>query len=119
MGSMEQGKRQRTLLSPSDRRVAAALKRALVKANVTLDSVIVYGSRARGDSHADSDLDVLIVVDRINTHTRERIFHCAWSVGFEAGILIQPVVKERKRIEKGIERDSLLMLAVRAEGIPV
>jgi hypothetical protein len=71
------------------------------------------------DACAGSDLDVLVVVERIGARAREKIWHGAWVVGFDAGIVIQPVVKERRRIETGPERDSLLMLSVRTEGIAV
>jgi uncharacterized protein len=30
-----------------------------------LQAVILYGSQARGDSHADSDIDVLVVLDQV------------------------------------------------------
>ena len=50
---------------------------------------------------------------------RKTISRCAWEVGFEAGVLIQTVVMSREEAEQGPEQSSLLMLAIREEGIPV
>jgi len=79
----------------------------------------VFGSRARGDAKPDSDLDVLVLVEQLTPAVRKTISHCAWEVGFEAGILIQTVVMSRDEAEHGPEQSSLLMLAVKEEGVPV
>ena len=92
---------------------------ALIQHNVPLYKAIVFGSRARGDAQPDSDLDVLVLVEHVTPTLRKIISRCAWEVGFEAGVLIQTVVMSREEAEHGPEQSSLLMLAIREEGIPV
>jgi predicted nucleotidyltransferase len=52
-----------------------------------LKFVILYGSQARGDATADSDVDVLVVLRDARTSDRERIYDIAyrlmWDCGFE------------------------------------
>jgi uncharacterized protein len=107
------------MIKDSDRTVVERFKRSMIEHGVPLSKIIVFGSRARGDAKPDSDLDVLVLVEHLPPSMRKIISHCAWEVGFEAGILIQTVVMTRDEAEHGPEQSSLLMLAVKDEGIPV
>jgi uncharacterized protein len=106
------------MLTQSDRQLAEQFKSRLSQSQAGVSEVIVFGSRARGSSTETSDLDLLVLVESISPETREQIYDCAWEIGFEAGVFIQTIIKERARVE-GLERDSLLMLQVAAEGISV
>jgi predicted nucleotidyltransferase len=107
------------MIRDDDRQVVERLKRSFILHGVPLDQTIVFGSRVRGDVDADSDLDVLVLVQYVNPEIRKTVSHCAWEVGFEAGLLIQTVVMTRAEAEDSPEQSSLLMLAVKAEGIVV
>ena len=107
------------MLTDSDIQLAEHLKHALIEHKVPLYKTIVFGSRARGDAQPDSDLDVLVLVEHVTPALRKTISRCAWEVGFEAGVLIQTVVMSREEAEQGPEQSSLLMLAIKEEGIPV
>jgi len=94
--------------------------KALVSNRVTLHKVILFGSRARGDAAADSDLDVLVVTEGpADEASRDWISDCAWDAGFEAGLVIVPIVYGRSEWETGPERHSLLARAIEREGVPV
>jgi predicted nucleotidyltransferase len=107
------------MIQDFDRKLVKRLKRLMLKHGVPLYKTIVFGSRARGDADADSDLDVLVLVEEVDPGLRKIISHCAWEVGFETGVLIQTVVMTREEAESGPEQSSLLMLAVKEEGVPV
>jgi hypothetical protein len=68
---------------------------------------------------AESDLDVLVLVEHVDAVLRKTISHCAWEIGFDTGVLIQTVVMTREVAEHGPEQSSLLMLAIQAEGMAV
>jgi predicted nucleotidyltransferase len=60
--------------------------KALLSERVGLHSLVMFGSRARGDADLDSDLDVLVVLDSQPTDRgRDLISDCAWEAGFEYG----------------------------------
>jgi uncharacterized protein len=59
-------------------------------------TVILYGSYARGDNREDSDIDILVLVDKEKQKTtyeeETKITHPIYSVEFETGTLISPIV---------------------------
>lgn len=107
------------MLKDSDKILIERFKNSLIERGIPLYKTVVFGSRARGDAGPDSDLDVLVLVKRMDPTTRRVIRHCAWEIGFEADILIQTVIMTREEAEQEPEQSSLFMLAVNEEGVPV
>ena len=89
----------------------------LVHKKVSLHSVVLFGSRARGDAEPDSDMDVLVIVDDLAEKDEDYISECAWEAGFESGIVVVPIVYSRFEWENGPERYSLLAEAVKSDGV--
>jgi uncharacterized protein len=86
---------------------------------VPLQSTVLFGSRARGEGEWDSDYDVFVVVERLEGAIRETISRCAWEADFDDCLVIVPIVVTRDDIENSPFRSSLLMQAVRTEGVHV
>lgn len=107
------------MLTDSDRAIIQEFKDGLDERGVRFHEIIAYGSRARGDATSESDLDLLVVVEDKSPETRDAIENCAWQVGFDREIYIQPVIKRRKDIEEGPEYESLFMIAIREDGVRV
>jgi predicted nucleotidyltransferase len=107
------------MIDEVDRNLVERFKRLMIERGVPLYKTIVFGSRARGERDPESDLDILVLVESLDFSIRETVSRCAWEVGFEAGVIIQTVVMTRDQAEKGPEQSSLLLLAVREEGVPV
>ncbi|OHB66245.1 MAG: hypothetical protein A2Y77_04725 [Planctomycetes bacterium RBG_13_62_9] len=58
--------------------------------------IILYGSRARGDSNAQSDWDFLILVDGPVTDDRvDRIRHRLYEIEWECGEILSSIVRNR------------------------
>jgi predicted nucleotidyltransferase len=100
-----------------EKNILQRFKELLVE-RVAVEEVILFGSRARGDAEEFSDADVVVILkDGADGAARDAVSDSAWEAGFEAGLVIVPVVFTREEWERGPERSSLLALAVRAEGV--
>jgi len=94
--------------------------KTLLLKQVSLDKLILFGSRARGDAGRYSDIDVVVVLkDDADEQDFDYVSDCAWEAGFEYGIVVVPVVFTKNEWENGPERYSLLAQAVEKEGVPI
>ena len=92
----------------------------LLQSKLPLRQLILFGSRARGEDTAESDMDVLVVLDApVSREYRDIALDCAWEAGFEAGIVIVPVVVFHETWAHGPQSASLLAMTIREEGIAV
>jgi predicted nucleotidyltransferase len=92
--------------------------KALLEEKVRLHKLILFGSRAKGDADPQSDMDVVVVVEgELTRFMRDYISDSAWEAGFEHGIVIVPILFTKHEWEEGPERHSLLVQAVKLEGI--
>lgn len=70
----------------------------LIKQSVTSTApgaiLILYGSYARSDQNKDSDIDILILVDKIKLSREDvkRIKYPLYEIEFETGVIISPIV---------------------------
>jgi predicted nucleotidyltransferase len=79
----------------------------------------LFGSRARGDAELDSDMDVLLEVDRehISFAEKQRLRRAASDASLHSGIVLSLLIVDRHmRRERG---DFSVFHNIREEGIPV
>ncbi len=106
-------------MNPIEKQILETFKSSLLK-RLEVHKVILFGSRARGDAEPYSDMDVVVVLDKLSgVHDADYISECAWEAGFESGIVIVPIVYSRDEWEKSPERYSLLAMAVEKEGVTI
>jgi predicted nucleotidyltransferase len=106
------------MLSEKDKIIAKQFKEKLIELT-PLVRVLVYGSRARGDSSPDSDMDIYIEIPRLTQKMRRNISELAWEVGYENGIIISTFVVTLFDIEEGPVGANPLVRVVNTEGIPI
>lgn len=80
-----------------------------------LRGVLLFGSWARGDAHSESDLDLLVVLDRVGSPWEElrRMDEVLWRHSYETDVVISavPVAEDELR-----EATRPLLIRARAEG---
>lgn len=83
-----------------------------------LDKIILYGSQARGDAEPDSDIDILIVLNRDFNPAEEnnRISLLIASLCLEYNILISCALASSRQFQ---EYNNSFFRNIRREGIPL
>jgi len=83
--------------------------------------VRVFGSVAQGEATEGSDLDVFVLVDRLDPAARRTVYDAAWEAGDEVGapLLISPLVMGRAHYEELLRREILIAQDIQREGVPV
>ena len=96
-------------------------RRVCLKAQEQLGevSIIVYGSRAREDSEPFSDMDICVIVEKMDRKTREIIFTTAWEAGFKEGVVIVPLIFEKKEWKDSPILESPIYKNIQREGVEV
>jgi len=105
-------------MQEKDIRVIENFKQLLSK-EVKVLELRVFGSRARGDAAEESDLDVLVVVDRLDHSIEKYISECAWEAGFHEDILIMPVAVSMDAVKNTPLSKSVFIKNVYREGVAV
>lgn len=61
-------------------------------------TLILYGSYARGDNKEDSDIDILVLINRdtLTRNDQKRIKYPLYEIEFESGTIISPLVFSKK-----------------------
>ena len=95
----------------------AKIFRKSIEKKVKLNSCFLFGSRARNDYFEGSDMDILVVLDKLSKKNENYVSDCAWQISLKHGIVIVPVVYDQNEWNNSPERYSLLAMAVRQDGI--
>jgi predicted nucleotidyltransferase len=81
-------------------------------------AVWLYGSAARGDWTAESDIDVLVLLDREDAGDMEWIVATAYRIGLaERHMLLQPVMLTQAEFDNLVARERRFACDILREGI--
>lgn len=84
-----------------------------------IQSVVLFGSKARGDDDAESDIDLLILVVKESKSLRTELWHIASDVSLEYTVVLSPRVYGQKRWAETRYTLPPLYRAIINEGLPL
>ncbi len=101
-----------TIIINEARREFSALYRNRMK------KMILYGSYARGDYTSGSDIDIALILDRIDDfhRERERYIRVLKNLSLKHDTLVSAVILDQRNIDT---EPSPLILNIKREGIPL
>jgi len=106
-------------LTPNESAAVERLKQILTR-DFGLVKLVLYGSKARGDSHRESDIDVLLVLrDEFDWRTKHAVYDVCFDINLEYDVLIQPIIYSQARYDDPLIRATPLYQNVLEEGVAV
>jgi predicted nucleotidyltransferase len=105
------------------RRIEEALRAFRAKVDASLAGRVVqvslFGSYSRGDWGPDSDVDVLVVLDRAVGRDRREVFDLATDVFFDTLVRVAPLVLSVEELATLRAREYLLARELDRDGVPL
>lgn len=102
------------MLSPLEQSTLEVLRGRLTQRfGVRLSELALFGSRARGEGHEESDLDVLVLVEALRPEERRGVLDLCLDLELETGLSIEPIVRDASAWQRSsalgreIERDGV------------
>ena len=102
-------------LSIEERKVLSKVVRTL-RTRLRAEEVILYGSAARGDLDDESDIDLLVVLPKLDWETQKEIVAVCFDAELQCGRVISAICYTTDEIELSPLRSSPLVMTARREG---
>lgn len=84
-----------------------------------IEKLALYGSRARGDYEAGSDVDVVIIVKNLDNELKERILNLVADIELEHMVPLSMLVLSDVTYKELFKRERRIALDIEREGIPL
>lgn len=107
---------QNASLSLNDIQAIDELKKRLLS-HFAIIEMKIFGSKARGDSTQDSDIDLMIKLNERDYKTESEIFSMIYDINLEYDVFICPFFISQKQIIDGPLSESPIYKAIEREGL--
>ncbi|MDK2906347.1 nucleotidyltransferase domain-containing protein [Thermoanaerobacteraceae bacterium SP2] len=77
----------------------------------------LFGSKVRGTSDTESDIDILILVKQLNQDIKEEIIDMTVDVNLQNDVLISPIIIEKQKYFSPLYQETLFFKATQEEGV--
>jgi predicted nucleotidyltransferase len=108
---------QDCLTAREEQAIDAFMQRLTAELDGGVTDVLLFGSKARGEGRPDSDLDVVVLVDRTDYAFKHAILWLAAEISLDYDVLLSPRVIPLEAWRKMVEADTLFYRSVASEGI--
>ena len=82
-----------------------------------LVDVRIFGSCARGEMREDSDVDVAVVLERVDWRTKCDVIDLSADIGLEHDVLLSPTVLDRATFDHWRAQERPLVMDIERDGL--
>ena len=91
-----------TTLKPVDSE-AISRAAALLRSRFPISQVVLFGSKARGDDDAESDIDLLVLTTcKLDWKQRQAIINCLYGLELELGVVVSVLIVSEEDWHEGV-----------------
>jgi predicted nucleotidyltransferase len=91
---------------------------AILRAQFPVERIILYGSKARGDDDAESDIDLLVLTSRPVGHAEEdRTVDALYDIELDLGVVLTALVTSAEEWDHGLYQVLPLHTEVERDGV--
>jgi predicted nucleotidyltransferase len=105
-------------LSHTERAALADLKERLAQ-QYGVQDIRLFGSKARGTGDIESDLDLFIVVPKLDWESEKAIYTLCFELSLHYDLLIAPLLCSQAELEDPFVRATPFYQAIQEESLPV
>ena len=88
-------------------------------AGSNIKQILLFGSKARGDYHSESDIDIFVLLDQGDFETRDRIVDLAYDVFLKYQVQISPRVINMQEYQLSNRWQTSFIKNIQKEGINI
>lgn len=104
------------LLKENEKSALIELK-TILQAKYGLIDFKIYGSKARGEDTAESDIDVMIELSKVNPSIESEIDNILFTINLRHDCLISAIIFGEEELTKGPMDESPLYKAIERDGV--
>jgi predicted nucleotidyltransferase len=101
----------------ANERAALEQLKAILTRDFKLVELKLFGSKARGDAHRESDIDVLVVLEECDWKTEYAVYDICYDLSVDHDVVITPVVYSRADFVSPLRQATPFHEAVVREGV--
>jgi len=115
---MEEREEHLALLKKTDKKAVFEFCNLLrMKLGSNLQMIKLFGSKARGDDDPESDIDILILVERRDILVEDQILDIAYDTSLKHNVVIMPVVLSDSEFYSSLSKVGIFYSNVQKEGV--